>query len=105
MPPWVRISPSSTVSPPGPTCFHDVRSFPLNSCCHSPDCACRLTDVNATSTNTQRQCLSIAPLDGKKKQITGNSKRSQYTKTRLDLNCPLSRWHSIAVRLLCTPFD
>src|SRR5260370_3022799 len=103
MPPWVRISPSSTVSPPGPTCFHDVRSFPLNSCCHSPDWACRLTDDNATSTNTQRQCLSIAPLDGKKKQITETA--SSAPKTRLDLNCPLSRWHSIALRLLCTIFD
>src|SRR5256885_3308333 len=37
MPPCVRISPSSTVSSPGPTCFHPVRSFPLNSCRHALD--------------------------------------------------------------------
>src|SRR6266851_747075 len=61
MPPWVRISPSSTLSPPGPTCFHPVRSFPLNSCCHSPDWAFRVIDDNATSSNTQSQCLSIIP--------------------------------------------
>src|ERR1700733_7098956 len=34
MPPWVWIRPSSTVSPPGPTCFHPVRSLPSKSCCH-----------------------------------------------------------------------
>src|ERR1700758_2200217 len=36
MPPCVRIKPSSTLSPPGPTCFHPVRSLPLKSCCHLP---------------------------------------------------------------------
>src|SRR5579864_5246690 len=36
MPPCVRMRPSSTVSPPGPTCFHPVRSLPLKSCCHFP---------------------------------------------------------------------
>src|SRR5207302_8898106 len=30
------MRPSSTVSPPGPTCFHPVRSLPLKSCCHLP---------------------------------------------------------------------
>src|ERR1700674_4591433 len=100
MPPWVRIIPSSTVSPPGPTCFHPVRSFPLNSCCHSPDWAFRLTDDNATSMNTQSQCLSIAPLDWKKKK--DERSRKQRTKTWRDLNRLLSSWHSIAVRLLCT---
>src|SRR5208283_4960338 len=35
MPPCVRMRPSSTtVSPPGPTCFQPVRSLPLKSCCH-----------------------------------------------------------------------
>src|SRR5579864_9263922 len=35
IPPWVRISPSSTVIYPGPTCFHPVRSLPSKSCFHS----------------------------------------------------------------------
>src|SRR5579864_9818396 len=34
MPLCVRMRPSSTVSPPGPTCFQPVKSLPLNSCCH-----------------------------------------------------------------------
>src|SRR6266404_8499712 len=35
MPPWVLMRPSSTVSPPGPTCFQPVRSLPLKSCFQS----------------------------------------------------------------------
>src|SRR6516162_550301 len=39
IPPWVLIRPFSTVMEPGPTCFHPVRSLPLNSGFQFWDCA------------------------------------------------------------------
>src|ERR1700751_1280672 len=39
IPPCVRMSPSSTVISPGPTCFHPTRSLPSKSCFHSLDWA------------------------------------------------------------------
>src|SRR2546428_6079779 len=38
MPPCVRMSPSSTVMLPGPTCFQPVRSLPLKSSFHAGAC-------------------------------------------------------------------
>src|SRR6267378_3743227 len=40
MPPCVRMRPSSTVILPGPTCFHPVRSLPLNKGFHGGACGC-----------------------------------------------------------------
>src|SRR5258705_11142914 len=54
MPPWVRISPSSTVMPPGPTCFHPVRSLPSKSCFHSLDCHAK-GDAREAITKTKKK--------------------------------------------------
>src|SRR2546422_11601344 len=38
MPPCVRMSPSSTVMLPGPTCFQPIRSLPMKSGFHAGVC-------------------------------------------------------------------
>src|SRR5579862_479983 len=81
MPPCVRISPSSTVSPPGPTCFQPVRSLPLKSCCHlfgsplhtfSSSAAnasahilahTKMQTINRFSMGNLRECLGSLPQD------------------------------------------
>src|SRR5262245_55661009 len=61
MPPWVLISPSSTVSAPGPTCFQPVRSLPLNSCFHSACGRAAATAQANAATPSIQTILRIKP--------------------------------------------
>src|SRR5215475_7713306 len=54
MPPCVRISPSSTVSLPGPTCRQPVKSLPLKSGCQSLDWA-RASELNKQKRHRQKR--------------------------------------------------
>src|SRR5260370_15550496 len=50
MPPCVRMSPSSTVMLPGPTCFQPARSLPLKSGFQAGVCGCAAANANRVET-------------------------------------------------------
>src|SRR5215468_1994136 len=62
IPPYVLIRPSSTLSPPGPTCFQPVRSLPLNSCFHAFSFACG-TATSAGPMAVKTKAAQLKPTD------------------------------------------